>query len=78
MKNTSQSYNIASLEKAILDYLYLNPFYKSEQDFIDLRFDDYIMQDVLDQDKLLSYTDRFGVGSLSRRVDLLLQVYNCT
>lgn len=78
MKNTSQSYNMASLEKAILDYLYLNPFYKSEQDFIDLRFDDYIMQDVLDQEKLLSYTERFGVSSLSKRVELLLQVYSCT
>ena len=78
MKSTPQSYNMACLEKAILDYLYLNPFYKSEQDFIDLRFDDYIMQDVLDQEKLLSYAGRFGVGSLSKRVELLLQVYNCT
>lgn len=75
MKNGKQAYNLASLEKALLDFLYLNPYYNTEEDFIELRFDDYIMNDVLDRETLLSYSQRFGVSSLDHRLRLLLQVY---
>lgn len=75
MKNGKQAFNLASLEKALLDFLYLNPYYNTEEDFIELRFDDYIMNDVLDRETLLSYSQRFGVSSLDHRLRLLLQVY---
>lgn len=75
MNNGKQAYNLASLEKALLDFLYLNPYYNTEEDFVELRFDDYIMNDVVDRETLLSYSQRFGVSSLDHRLRLLLQVY---
>lgn len=70
------AYYIASLEKAILDLLYLNTFYNSTDELLNLRFDDYIMTEVLDKEKLLDYTNRFNVSSLTSRVQQLLTLYN--
>ena len=75
MNNGKQAYNLASLEKALLDFLYLNPYYNTEEDFVELRFDDYIMNDVVDREILFSYSERFGISSLDDRLRILLQVY---
>ncbi|MBR8758998.1 type IV toxin-antitoxin system AbiEi family antitoxin domain-containing protein [Porphyromonas levii] len=76
MSNGRQSYYLADMEKAILDFLYLNTFYNTIEDITDLRFDDYIMSEVLNREKLLSYTKRFDVSALSDRVELLLSLYD--
>lgn len=75
MEDGYPSYYLATLEKAILDFLYLHPFYKTEAELMELRFDDYIMSDVLDRSLLLTYTERFGVSALKERVELLLSLY---
>lgn len=75
MNNGKQAYNLASIEKALLDFLYLNPYYNTEEDFVELRFDDYIMNDVVDREILFSYSERFGISSLDDRLRILLQVY---
>ena len=75
MNNGKQAYNLASIEKALLDFLYLNPYYNTEEDFVELRFDDYIMNDVVDREILFPYSERFGISSLDDRLRILLQVY---
>lgn len=66
---------LATPEKALLDLLYLNPYYKSEQDMEELRLDEYFMQDELNTELLSDYLLRFGKKALAQRVNLLLKVY---
>ena len=66
----------ATPEKAILDLLYLYPFYKTEQDMLELRFDDYFMQEDLDRSRLNDYLGRISCKSLTQRVNTMLKVYN--
>lgn len=60
---------LATPEKALLDLLYLNPYYKSEQDMAELRLDEYFMQDELNTELLSDYLLRFrkkGAGQKSK------------
>ena len=66
----------ATPEKAILDLLYLYPFYKSARDMTELRFDDYFMSEELNRDLLLEYSSRVAKKALDRRVMLLLKTYS--
>ncbi|MBQ9507865.1 MAG: hypothetical protein IJR53_00365 [Bacteroidales bacterium] len=68
-------YLLAFPEKAILDLLYLYPQYNTEEALLDLRFDDYWMQEELDCDKLLAFSAQSGVKALQSRVKLLLKTY---
>ena len=69
------SFLLATPEKALLDLLYLHPYYKSEQDMEELRLDEYFMQDELNTELLSDYLLRFGKKALAKRVNLLLKVY---
>ena len=66
---------LATPEKALLDLLYLYPFYKTVQDMEELRLDEYFMQEELDTKRLSEYLSRFGKKALAKRVNLLLKVY---
>jgi len=70
------SMQIASPEKAILDLLYLYPFYQTETDILDLRFDLDFMQNILDREKLSEYTDRFENRQIGKRVKILRSLYD--
>lgn len=65
----------ATPEKALLDLLYLHPFYKTAQDMSDLRLDEDFMQDELNLDRLNAYADKVGSKALSKRLQTLLTVY---
>ncbi|MBQ4407770.1 MAG: hypothetical protein II852_12280 [Bacteroidales bacterium] len=65
----------ATPEKAILDLLYLYPFYRTEQDMIELRFDDYFMQEDLAKDRLQNFLDRIKCKALDDRVKTMLKAY---
>jgi predicted transcriptional regulator of viral defense system len=65
----------ASPEKALLDLLYLYPFYNNEQEIEALRLDeDYLHQD-LKKDLLQQYSSKFQSKALDHRVKLLLKTY---
>lgn len=66
---------MAKPEKALLDLLYLYPFYNTEQELEDLRFDEDFMLDELDKTLLENYTLQFKNKALEARVQLLLNVY---
>jgi predicted transcriptional regulator of viral defense system len=66
---------IATPEKALLDLLYLYPFYNSETDFEELRLDEDFMQDEFDRDLMDTYLAKFRNRALEKRVKILTGVY---
>lgn len=66
---------MATPEKALLDLLYLNPYYKTESDMEELRIDeDYVTHD-LDAGRLAEYVAKIGSPALEKRVSCLKRVY---
>ena len=62
-------------EKALLDLLYLNPYYKTEQDMEELRLDEDYMQSEFNKERFSDYLTRIGSKALEQRVRRLLKVY---
>lgn len=65
----------ATPEKALLDLLYLYPFYKTEVDFQELRLDEYFMHNILNLSLFQEYLNQFGSKALEKRASLLLKTY---
>lgn len=65
----------ASPEKALLDLLYLYPFYNTTQELEELRLDDYFMHNDLNKEQLLQLAERFQSKALMQRVNLLVETY---
>jgi predicted transcriptional regulator of viral defense system len=65
----------ASPEKALIDLLYLYPFYDSEQDMEDLRLDDSFLNENLNRNLLKEYTSRFENKALEQRISRLIKIY---
>jgi predicted transcriptional regulator of viral defense system len=63
------NYSIAEMEKAILDYLYLNSHIKNEKDFDSLRFNISEFKAKVDMDKLKKYSNAFNNKALLVRVN---------
>jgi len=62
---------LASLEKAILDYLYLNPAVSTEEDFTGLRWNKQILRNEVNKAKFTEYLAIFSNTALSERVKSL-------
>lgn len=75
MIDKERSILFATPEKALLDLLYLYPFYKTEKDFEELRLDEDFMQDDLDVSRMDAYLEQFDSKSLTSRVALMKKVY---
>ena len=69
------SYMLAFPEKAILDLLYLYPQYNTKEALQELRLDEWWMQEELNRDRLLEFSEQSGVKALQTRVKLLLKTY---
>ena len=65
----------ATPEKALLDLLYLNPYYRTEQDMEELRLDEDFMQSEFDKERFGDYLSRIGNKALEKRVKCLIKVY---
>jgi len=70
------SISFATLEKALLDLLYLYPFYNTEDEIYNLRLDRDILHDDLNLVELESFVTRFRSMALEKRLQLLLKVYD--
>jgi predicted transcriptional regulator of viral defense system len=66
----------ATPEKALIDLLYLYPFYNTEQDLEELRLDESFMEDELNTERLMEFTERIGTKALNNRINILIKVYN--
>ena len=75
MMQNGRGLMFATPEKALLDLLYLNPFYKTEQDMEELRLDEDFMQSEFNMDCLGDFLSRIGNKALEKRVKCLLKVY---
>jgi predicted transcriptional regulator of viral defense system len=72
----NRTIQFAHPEKALLDLLYLYPFYNTEEEMEELRLDeDYLIND-LNIKRLEDYTTRFGNKALAKRVELLKKTYS--
>ena len=71
-----QSFRIAEVEKALLDYFYLNVHLTAREDFDELRFHDEEFKRQADKVKLQRYLLAFGNKSLSGRVRKFLRHIN--
>ena len=67
-----QKYKLAEVEKAVLDYLYLQPKMSDREAFAGLRFNRARFQEQADRDKLFTYAKQFANQRLHQRLDVLL------
>jgi len=67
---------LASPEKALIDLLYLYPFYNTESDLEELRLDESYMEDDFDAERLMKFSDRIGSKALSNRIKMLRKIHN--
>ena len=72
------TYKIATLEKAILDYLYLNPTIEHREDFEGLRWNISELKEKLDVVRLKEYLQIFNQNKLNKRVETLLAYLKTT
>jgi len=66
----------ATPEKALIDLLYLYPFYNSDRELSELRLDESYMEEELNMERLHAYANRFNSKALFRRIKLLKAVHN--
>ena len=71
----NRTISIATPEKAILDLLYLYPFYNTESEIENLRFDEDFVRKELNIGKLALYLDRFNNKELAKRVEIFTDFY---
>jgi predicted transcriptional regulator of viral defense system len=67
-------FKIASPEKAVLDFLYLNSQIKSKEDMDELRLNLEEMQKKVDPEKFKEFLQKFGKQSLRERAGLCMEV----
>jgi hypothetical protein len=72
----NRTVQFATPEKALLDLLYLYPFYNNEQELRELRLDEDYMHNDLRIDLLMDYCAAFQSKALDCRVKLLLKTYD--
>ncbi|MDR3132862.1 MAG: hypothetical protein LBU42_02425 [Prevotellaceae bacterium] len=72
----NRTIQFATPEKALLDLLYLYPFYDSGQELEKLRLDENFLHDDLNKELLMDYCARFQNKALARRIKLLFKAYD--
>lgn len=71
-KHGEQTYKVADVEKALLDYLYLNPVIATEAHFYEWRFNSNAFLARVDLNKLNQYAAAFKNKQLTKRLKKLL------
>jgi predicted transcriptional regulator of viral defense system len=74
--DSGHSMLIAQPEKALLDILYLYPFYNTDLEIENLRLDQDFLLDELDLQRLSDYLLKFKSKALQKRVKLLKSIYD--
>jgi predicted transcriptional regulator of viral defense system len=69
--NGLKRFTMAKPEKALLDYMYLNPSIRTDDDFVELRLDPETFIRKVNETLLFEYLGRFGNKSLSVRTNRL-------
>ena len=72
IKPAENEIKMAEPEKAIIDYLYLNPELKSEDDFYELRINKEMARKLISKTKVNNYLSLLKNKPLKKRVSLLI------
>lgn len=72
----NRTIQFATPEKALLDLLYLYPFYDNELEMEELRLDEDFLHDDLNMELLTEYAEKFKSKALDQRLKLLLKTYD--
>lgn len=67
---------LATPEKALLDLLYLYPFYNNKQEMEELRLDEDYLHNDFNKELFLEYATRYQSKALDQRIRLLLKTHN--
>lgn len=70
------SFKMAEMEKAILDFFYINAHIQNEADFTELRINVEEVRAKLDSEKIIKYLSSFNNKSLERRINKFLKYIN--
>ena len=70
----SRKIMVASPQKAVLDFFYINSFYNSERDMKDLRFNETELERIINNEFYL-FLARFGSKALEHRIRLMKKAY---
>jgi predicted transcriptional regulator of viral defense system len=71
----TRSFMIADREKAILDLLYLFPFYKREEDLAEIRLNTSVLEKDIDWQKMDEYLGKFSIKILEKKVRLIRKIH---
>jgi len=66
---------IAQPEKALIDLIYLYPFYNTVNELLELRLDEYFLQESFNHSLFKEYLSKMNVKALERRIVLLNKAY---
>ena len=66
----------ATPEKALLDLLYLYPFYNTSEEIENLRLDDSFMHEEFNLERFKKYLALFNSKALEKRVSILLKTFD--
>ncbi|MEW6066955.1 MAG: hypothetical protein AB1610_01465 [Nitrospirota bacterium] len=69
----NKHFKIACVEKAVLDYFYVRPDIKTEDDFAAMRINSDLFLKQINEDNLQEFLERFAKKTLAKRVKLLLK-----
>lgn len=69
VKYNNKYFKIARIEKAILDYFYINSHLNQKGDFESLRINRDMFFKQVKEEKLYEFTDRFSKKTLARRIE---------
>jgi predicted transcriptional regulator of viral defense system len=69
-------FKMAEIEKAVLDYFYINAKIKSDNDFFEMRFNASAFKESADMEKFYRYLKAFSNKSLEKRIKKFLKFIN--
>lgn len=72
----NHNFKIVEIEKAILDYFYVNPRIKTEEEFAELRINKETFQEKVNIEKFKQYLKQFNNKTLEKRVNKFLKYIN--
>jgi predicted transcriptional regulator of viral defense system len=73
IRHNGRCFKIAAPEKAILDYLYINPQIKNPDDFSSLRINKAKFKEAVDKGVLRAFLGKFAQRALAQRLKLFLE-----
>jgi predicted transcriptional regulator of viral defense system len=74
-KETGRQINVATPQKAILDFFYINSYYNTEKDIEDLRLNETELGKIIDPEFYL-YLGRYQSKALENRIRILTKLYS--